>query len=150
MVLPVQLANLYYEKMSFYSCTVSNFEQYTLAEFIEKGYFEKHINRMRLYYARQRQKIINIINDLNVSGKFSVRDNCSGLHFLLKIDTKIKDSQLKEKLLENDIKILSLSDYYFTDNEKKEHLFIINYSNINEQKIKKVIEIINAIIEKER
>ena len=31
MVLPRNLANLYYEKLAFYTCTVSTFEQYTLA-----------------------------------------------------------------------------------------------------------------------
>ena len=54
MVLPVHLVNKFYRQLSFYACTVSNFEQYTLAEFIKRGYFEKHINRMRLFYSRQR------------------------------------------------------------------------------------------------
>lgn len=41
MVLPQTLAEKFYRELSFYSCTVSNFEQYTLAEFIENGSFEK-------------------------------------------------------------------------------------------------------------
>ena len=49
MVLPEHLANEFYRRLSFYSCTVSTFEQYTLARFISEGYFEKHINRMRLH-----------------------------------------------------------------------------------------------------
>ena len=61
MVLPVHLINRFYRELSFYACTVSNFEQYTLAAFIRKGYFEKHINRMRLYYSRQRKKMIETI-----------------------------------------------------------------------------------------
>ena len=50
MVLPEKLLKMFYAKLGFYSCTVSNFEQYTLARFISGGYFEKHINRMRNYY----------------------------------------------------------------------------------------------------
>ena len=61
MVLPVHLANRFYRDLAFYSCTVSSFEQYTLARFIREGYFEKHINRMRLYYARQRKAILSCI-----------------------------------------------------------------------------------------
>ena len=34
MVLPDELAERFYRELSFYSCTVSNFEQYTLAQFI--------------------------------------------------------------------------------------------------------------------
>ena len=47
MVLPNQLINSFLNKMGFYSCTVPVFEQYVLAEFIEKGDFERHINRTR-------------------------------------------------------------------------------------------------------
>lgn len=146
MVLPIHLANIFYEKMFFYSCTVSNFEQYTLAEFIKRGYFEKHINRMRLYYARQRKTMIDIICNSSLHDRCMVKENDSGLHFLLRLDTNMEDSVLKEELAKHSIKIRSLSDYYFTEDEKKEHLFIINYSNIEKSKIKKALEVINDII----
>ena len=53
MVLPESLADEYYKRLSFYSCTVSNFEQYTLSRFIENGHFERHINRLRNYYLKK-------------------------------------------------------------------------------------------------
>ena len=43
----------YNEKLSFYSCTVANFEQYTLASFIEKGYFEKVITTNLNYHPEE-------------------------------------------------------------------------------------------------
>ncbi len=49
MVLPPELLNRFQQELGFYASTVSNFEQYILAEFIQQGYFEKHINRMRAY-----------------------------------------------------------------------------------------------------
>ena len=52
MVLPEDLAKRFYGELSFYSCTVSNFEQYTLAQFMENGSFEKHINRLISYYSK--------------------------------------------------------------------------------------------------
>lgn len=54
MILPETLAEKYYETLSFYSCTVSNFEQYALAKFMANGSFEKHINRLRNYYQTKR------------------------------------------------------------------------------------------------
>lgn len=47
MVLPERLLNEFEEKLGFYSCTVPVFEQYVLAELIENGDFERHINRTR-------------------------------------------------------------------------------------------------------
>ncbi|MBQ1524982.1 MAG: aminotransferase class I/II-fold pyridoxal phosphate-dependent enzyme, partial [Firmicutes bacterium] len=47
MILPEELLPLYRERAGFYSCAVPTFEQYALAEFIENGDFERHINRVR-------------------------------------------------------------------------------------------------------
>lgn len=47
MVLPEKMLADFEEKLGFYSCTVPVFEQYVLAELIENGDFERHINRTR-------------------------------------------------------------------------------------------------------
>lgn len=47
MVLPKHLAHQYEEKLGFYSCTVPTYIQYVLAEIINNGSFERHINRVR-------------------------------------------------------------------------------------------------------
>lgn len=54
MVLPKQMLELFEEKLGFYSCTVPVFEQYVLAELINNGDFERHINRVRR--ARRKNK----------------------------------------------------------------------------------------------
>ena len=53
MVLPSHLADAYEEKLGFYSCTVPTFMQYVMAELINNGDFERHINRVR---RRKRQE----------------------------------------------------------------------------------------------
>ncbi len=55
MLLPGTLLPEYEKKLGFYSCTVPVFEQYVLAELLNNGDFERHINRTR----RQRRKSIN-------------------------------------------------------------------------------------------
>ncbi len=47
MVLPKSLIGIFEEKLGFYSCTVPTFMQYVLAELINNGDFERHINRVR-------------------------------------------------------------------------------------------------------
>lgn len=47
MVLPERLMRLYEEKLGFYSCSVPLFDQLVLAEFISRGFFERHLNRVR-------------------------------------------------------------------------------------------------------
>ena len=47
MVLPETLTALFDARVGFYSCTVPAFEQHVLAELIDSGDFERHINRIR-------------------------------------------------------------------------------------------------------
>ena len=47
MILPEKYLSLYKEKMGDFSCTVPVLEQYILAEFIDQGHFEQHLNRVR-------------------------------------------------------------------------------------------------------
>ena len=54
LVLPEALLPTFEEKLGFYSCTVPVFEQYVLAELINNGDFERHINRVR----RERRKTV--------------------------------------------------------------------------------------------
>ena len=54
MILPKELAERFSQELGFYSCTVPVFEQYVLAELIDSGDFERHINRIR----RNRRKLV--------------------------------------------------------------------------------------------
>ncbi|MBO5355244.1 MAG: hypothetical protein J6B09_04165 [Clostridia bacterium] len=47
MVLPKRLAEIFEQKLGFYSCTVPTFEQLLLARLISSGDFERHVNRTR-------------------------------------------------------------------------------------------------------
>ena len=47
MILPENLIEVYERTSGGYSCSVPVLEQYALAEFINKGHFEQHLNRVR-------------------------------------------------------------------------------------------------------
>ena len=140
MVLPPHLAQLFYDKLSFYSCTVSTFDQFTLASFIEKGYFEKHINRMRLQYGRKREQVLGIFEEVlgseSKSSGYKIVENDSGLHFILELKTRYKDAEIEKQLLSKNIKISAISDFYMDAFDAKldavsQGKFIIDYSNMN-------------------
>ena len=47
MILPEKYLKVYRKKMGDFSCTVPVLDQYVLAEFMDKGHFEQHLNRVR-------------------------------------------------------------------------------------------------------
>ncbi|WP_025021227.1 PLP-dependent aminotransferase family protein [Ligilactobacillus equi] len=148
MVLPAHLANRFYQQLSFYACTVSNFEQYTLAAFIGQGYFEKHINRMRLYYRRQRSRVIKIITTSSLAPYCEILENDAGLHFVLKLKTKLSDQEITQRMAQAGIHLTSMAAYYLTPEHVSQHLFIINYSNINTDKLHDACQKLTEIIKK--
>ena len=145
MVLPPALANRYYEKLSFYSCTVSTFEQYTLARFIADGYFEKHINRMRLHYARLRKQILAVIAASGCASSLSVVERDSGLHFLLKVATDLSDAAFTAALREKNTSLVPLSAYYRDPAKAPEHMFLLNYSSISAEDVEMALREIEPL-----
>lgn len=146
MILPVHLANKFYRELSFYSCTVSNFEQYTLAAFIKRGYFEKHINRMRLYYSRKRRQLLECLAGSRLSKICHVQENESGLHFLISLDTRHSEEYIRRKLEGRGIRLQPVSDYFMLPNNDMENYYIIKYSNLDMEDIVKVFDDIYELI----
>lgn len=94
MVLPTALAEAFYKNLGFYACTVSNLEQYTLAKFISEGYFEKHINRMRIRYKQKKDLILKEMKRCGLLKLAKIDAEDAGLHFLLRVcgpDARRKD-----------------------------------------------------------
>lgn len=151
MVLPEHLANEFYRRLSFYACTVSTFEQYTLARFISEGYFEKHINRTRLHYGRKRQRVLESIRKCFKDDECKVIENDSGLHFIIQLDTKMPDSAVEQALLKKHIKLQAVTDFNINKKKKDRHQFIINYSNIDMDRLgTSLAEIRRLIVLKDR
>ena len=146
MVLPKHLSDEFNEKLSFYSCTVSTFEQYTLAEFIKRGYFEKHINRMRLYYVRKRHSVLEHINECFDKDECRIIENDSGLHFILELETDLRDKDLEDKLSDRHIRLQALTDFYQMSDMEDKHRFILNYSSLDMERLDEALHVIKAVM----
>ena len=62
LVLPEELMKIYRRDFSFLACTVSRTTQQALFKFIEEGYFERHLNKMRNLYKKKREFLVQLIN----------------------------------------------------------------------------------------
>ena len=108
MVLPDELAERFYRELSFYSCTVSNFEQYTLAQFMNSGAFEKHINRLRNYYQQKRDRILEAFLQGVLKTKIKILEEDAGVHFLMKVDTNLREEEFLDKMKSKGINLVAL------------------------------------------
>lgn len=154
MVLPEDLAKRFYSELSFYSCTVSNFEQYTLAQFMENGSFEKHINRLRNYYQNKRDAILKELKSGSIGKYITIQEEEAGVHFLMHIQSDCTEAEIVEKAKVGGVKLDPLSRYYIKNTEKHEqngqenpyeNTYVMNYSSVNMENIKKVVQVLSQL-----
>ncbi|WP_296328657.1 PLP-dependent aminotransferase family protein [uncultured Treponema sp.] len=141
MVLPENLALEFGKKLNFYSCQVSSFEQFTLARFIESGNYEKHINKMKNYYRSLRNNLMSSFQKSVLSKISRIREENSGLHFLLCLEKGIDAKSLQEEWRKQGINIPLLSEYFYGENKNPEieTTFVVNYSGLPRDKISEIV-----------
>ena len=144
MVLPGQLMAKFRKHLGFYSCTVPSFEQYTLERFLSRGYFEKHINRMRKLYKSMRNRVLTAITGCSQAKHFTILEEHAGLHFLLQIDLPLTDAQLVRACRDLGLRVAPLSSYYRFP-EENSHCLVINYSGLTEQTLAKLETILKGL-----
>ena len=141
MILPAGLMQKYRAELGHYSCTVSSFEQYTLARFLDRGQFEKHINRMRKFYRARRTRLVNALTGCAFSNRLTIREEDAGLHFLLKVDTDLPDEELTAQCAEQGIRVRTLSSYYHREVPAEDrHCLVINYAGLREEDLERLLQ----------
>lgn len=146
MALPGALANRFYEKLGFYSCTVSTFDQYALAEFLRQGYFERHINRMRLHYSRKRTRVLEIIRRALPPETCRIIENDSGLHFILQLQTRSSDAELQARLLQKGVRLAAVSEFDEKASDEYRGMFLLNYSGLELNGLENAVAILKGAL----
>ena len=145
MILPGALMAQFQRTLGFYSCTVPSFEQYTLARFLSRGHFEKHINRMRKFYRSRRNRVVAMLQSCAFSNRLTILEQDAGLHFLVQVDTKLSDRALVDTLAENGVRVNALSEF-FHDRPEDRHCLVVNYSGLKEETFQKVLEELGEVM----
>lgn len=140
LVLPPHLTRRFYETLGFYSGTVSCFEQLTLARFLDGGYFEKHLARMRTHYRKLRDDLIQALRHSPLADYIQIRGEDAGVHFLLEVTTKQSDAALIAAAEREGLRLSCLSDYYQHEARRRSHVLIINYAGIPAENIPSLVE----------
>lgn len=145
MVLPPKLVERYLETVSFYSCSVSAVEQYALASFMEKGYFERHIRRMKLYYKEKRNGLLAELKRMPLWERCTLIEENAGTRFLLRVDTPLTDSQIKWCAAGRGLNLSCLSEYCRGQTEEMRGILLISYGDIPEGRMREAVGRLSAV-----
>ncbi|MFR7719109.1 MAG: PLP-dependent aminotransferase family protein [Lachnospiraceae bacterium] len=139
MILPPPLLEQFYERLSFYSCSVSNFEQYTLGKFIEEGFFEKHINRLRNHYHKKRDILLGAIRESRLGDLVHISGEEAGVHFLMEIQTEKEEEEFLTCAQTQGIRLSPLSAHYHNRETERKNVYVMNYSSVQMEDTQEIV-----------
>ena len=139
MILPPPLLEQFYERLSFYSCSVSNFEQYTLGKFIEEGFFEKHINRLRNHYHKKRDALLTAIRNSRLGDCVCISGEEAGVHFLMEIQTEKEEEEFLAAAQARGIRLSPLSAHYHNQETERRNVYVMNYSSVETDNAEEIV-----------
>ena len=146
MVLPRPLLDAYRERLGFYSCTVPAMEQYTLARFLEEGYFESHVNRMRVFYRGRRDAVLEAIRTSPLADRCRIRGEAAGLHCLMELDTRREDGEMAALAEERGIRLSFLSTYQHCPGAAPPHTVVVNYPGADLARLDQALEALAGLL----
>lgn len=145
MVLPEHLMQRYIKKTHFFTNSTSSLEQYAVARFIEKGYYERHINRIKKYYRQEGEQLLKLIRENSDIPVKELSKGDSGTHILVKLDTDLSDMELKRRAMEKGIHFSCLTDFCTEYVKEYEHTMVLNFSDLDAETQKEAIRRIGEI-----
>ena len=145
LALPTALMDAFREKLGFYSCTVPSFEQYTLARFLSRGHFEKHINRMQKAYRTTRNRVVEVLQNCPFADRLTILEQDAGLHFIVKVNAGLSDRALAERCGRAGIRIRALSDYYHSAETADTRCLVVNYGGLKDEDIDRLASLLDSL-----
>lgn len=134
MVLPNPLLRIYQERHRFVNSTVSKVDQMIVQRFLEDGYYERHLNKMRALYKNRHDTLIDALRPL--SGICRVFGEHAGVHLLLAFENGKTEEELILRAKERGIKVYGLSDYRILKDPAARPTVLLGYANLAEEQIK--------------
>jgi GntR family transcriptional regulator/MocR family aminotransferase len=142
MVLPTKFsANL--KDFEFLINTVPFISQQTLSYFMEKGFWESHLRKMRRIYREKYYVTIRLLKS-TFKNKITFTQSHAGLNILLQVKTKLNESELIQKAARAGIIITPASQFYSDPtNQPSYPQILFEFGGLTIDQIQKVISGLN-------
>ncbi len=139
LVLPEELMELYEKKGRAVSCTVSRVDQLLITRFLQEGYFERHLNKMRALYKGRHDVLLEQLSALpegcTVSGEHA------GVHVLVSFSQGMSEEEAVRRAAGQGVKVYGLSDCRVGEHPATPEppTVILGYAKLDEEEIKEAV-----------
>lgn len=110
LVLPNRLMELYQKRGRLISSTVSRVDQLLIAGFLDGGYYERHLNKMRAVYKSRHDVLLEELRGFH--GICRVSGENAGVHILLTFHNGMTEQEAVDRAAREGVRVYGLSRYY--------------------------------------
>jgi len=141
MVLPYQLLTVYHTLFRDYSTNVSLLDQRTLHKFMQQGYWERHLRKMRTVYKKKHDGLIQSIHH-HFGSQANIIGQGAGLHLILElVGNSLTEGELIHRAQERGIRLLPLSTTY-VHNSGTNSQVMLGFGSMSSSEIDRGIELL--------
>jgi len=145
MVLPPRLLERYRKELDFYACTVPALEQQVLARFLSGGHYEQHLSRMRKEYRGRRMAVLEAFHTSSFAHRITILEQGAGLHFLLRLDARQSEEELRRRGEELGICLSFLSEYAAVPRRYYVNTLVVNYTGLKVEKLEETMQLLEKL-----
>lgn len=139
LVLPPPLLERYEQVGRSFSCTVSRTDQRVLELFMERGYFERHLNKMRALYKNKHDVLLAELRQMK--GVRRILGERSGVHIVLQMTGDRTEEELLALAGRAGVRVYPLSEYCI-GSRTYEPMVILGYATLTEEEIRKAVRLL--------
>jgi GntR family transcriptional regulator / MocR family aminotransferase len=121
-------------------------EQYALTDFINSGYLERHIRRMRTLYGQRRQALARALV-LHFGERINIIGEKAGMHFMARIETGMSEDEATERAARAGVELVSVRPFCLQ--AECDNRFVLGFSGLGLRKIQEGVKrLYKALVEK--
>ena len=144
MVLPRELTDAYRQKFRNYLSPAPLLLQRTMVAFMERGYWEQHLRRARIFYKKKHDLMLRSIEQSFGNTAKAVGQG-AGLHIVLELTDSVKsEAKLIERAKHHGCRLLPCSDFY-ADGKTENNKLLLGFGGISAESIPQGIELLSKL-----
>lgn len=128
-----------YHAHRYLTTTVPYFTRKTLAWFMEEGYWERHLKKMRLIYKKKYDTCVDALKKLPAN-RIHFNNTPSGLNILLRINTRLSEKEVISRALDKGILLTAAGEFYLNkSNRPRQPEVLFEFGSLPQDQIEKVV-----------
>jgi GntR family transcriptional regulator/MocR family aminotransferase len=112
------------------------FEQLVLTDFMNEGYLERHVRKMRKIYEERQKTLIQAIQHY-LGNQVSILGDNAGLHLMIELHTSLKPKDIVARAAASGLELVSAESFYLKKSDRCE--LILGYGNLSIEQIQEGI-----------